>query len=67
MTQDEIEEVGAWFRDRGFDLSVGAADDAWWATLTPVGNPAAAVTCYGHGATPEAAAQRARERYEQEQ
>jgi hypothetical protein len=67
VSDDEIEEVSAWFRDRGFDLSLAADGDVWWATLTPVGNPAAAVARYGRGGAPEAAAQRARERYEHEQ
>jgi hypothetical protein len=67
MTEDLLAEVSAWFRDRGFDLSVAAEDAVWWAKLTPVSNPAGAMTRYGRGNTPEAAAERAQERYEQEQ
>ena len=63
---DEAAKTAAWFRDRGFDLSVSREGGTWWAKLTPVGNPAAAVTRYGRGDTPEAAAARARDRYEQE-
>jgi Domain of unknown function (DUF4304) len=67
VIEDEIEEISAWFRDRGFDLSLAADGDVWWATLTPVGNPAAAVARYWRGGTPEAAAERTRDRYEHEQ
>jgi hypothetical protein len=67
MTEDVFAEISAWFRDRGFDLAVAVENGVWWAKLTPVGNPAGAMTRYGRGDTPEAAAQRARERYGQEQ
>jgi hypothetical protein len=52
---------------RGFDLSVAADGEVWWAALTPIANPGTALARSGRGDTPEAAAQRARERYEQEQ
>jgi hypothetical protein len=64
---DGVAEVAAWFEARGFDLSVTQDSETWWATLTPLGNPGAAMARYGRGDTSEAAAARARERYEQEQ
>ena len=64
---DDLTDAAGWFQDRGFDLSVTQDDETWWATLIPVGDPAAAVARYGRGDTPEAAAVRARKRYEQEQ
>lgn len=67
MSSDVIADVSAWFRHRGFDVALSSDDGVWWATLTPIGNPAQAVERYGQGDTPEAAALRARERYEQEQ
>lgn len=67
MPEDVIGEVAAWFRGSGFELAVALDEGVWWASLTPVANPAAAMARYGRGDTPEAAALRARERYEQEQ
>jgi hypothetical protein len=39
----------------------------WWASLQRIGGSAPAVSGYGKGDSPEAAAIRARERYEEEQ
>ena len=64
---DGMEEVSTWFKERGFDVAVTEADGVWWATLTSTNNPTAVIARYGRGDSPEAAAVRARERYEQEQ
>ena len=64
---DEIEGVSEWFKMRGFDLAVSESDGFWWATLMRIENPTAVIARYGRGDSPEAAAVRARERYEQEQ
>jgi hypothetical protein len=67
VPDDAITEVSTWFRFRGFELAVVEEDATWWASITPDGNPSSVVARYGSGNTPEAAALRARERYEQEQ
>ena len=67
MTGSVIEEVSTWFRERGFSIAVSEQGDDWWASLTPVDNPAAVVARYGRGDSAQSAALRARERYEQEQ
>jgi hypothetical protein len=66
VADDVMSEVSTWFRSRGFELAVSDEGATWWASLTPIGNPASVVR-YGSGDTPETAALRARNRYEQEQ
>lgn len=67
VADEAIREVSTWFRSRGFELVVSEEGAEWWATLTPIMNPSAAIVHYGRGDAPEAAALRARERFEQEQ
>lgn len=64
---DGVEEVSAWFKKRGFDVALSKSDGVWWAALTRIENPTQVIARYGSGDSPEAAALRARERYEQEQ
>jgi len=67
VADEVISEVSAWFRSCGFELAVSEEGADWWASLTPIASPSAPIARYGRGNTPEAAAMRARERYEQEQ
>ena len=67
MPDDVIAEVSTWFRSRGFELAVADEGSTWWASIAPTGNPTSVVARYGQGDTAEAAALRARERYEEEQ
>jgi hypothetical protein len=62
-----VEEVGSWFQTRGFALTINHADGVWWAKLISINNPDFVAERYGRGATAEAAALRARERWSQEQ
>ena len=64
---DAIRDVSTWFKERGFDVAVTETDGVWSASLTRIENPNAVISRYGSGDSPEAAALRARERYEQEQ
>jgi hypothetical protein len=67
MTDETIEEVSAWFQQRGLDIALSLDSGVWWASLSPVENPATVISRFGQGESREAAALRARERYEQEQ
>ena len=64
---DALEEVSTWFKERGFDVTVAETNGVWSASLTRTENPNAVISRYGSGDSPQAAALRARERYEQEQ
>jgi hypothetical protein len=67
VSEDSIDGILEWFHTRGFELEVAEADGVWWAKLVPLGNPTSPVEHYGRGDTPQNAALRARERYEQEE
>jgi hypothetical protein len=59
--------IDNWFADRGFHILVAKEDDEWWVHLTSARTFEIFHPRYGCGKTPELAALRARERYEQEQ
>jgi uncharacterized protein YuzE len=59
------EGVSTWFAGRGLDLFVAKDDGVWWASLWS--GSESVVSRYARGDSPEMAALRARERYEQEQ
>lgn len=61
------QEVEAWFLQKGFTVSIDETDGVWWASLTAANNSDFVVPRYGSGTSPQAAAQGARERWEQEQ
>ena len=71
-------QVQAWFRERGLLMSLSGEGVDWWANLHRIDhsdwlanldriNDAPVIPRYAHGASPEEAAIRARERWEQEQ
>jgi hypothetical protein len=59
--------VDRWFRSRGFSITVRGDDGRYEADLTHVLTRKVVASRYGVGITREAAAERAKERYEQEQ
>jgi hypothetical protein len=64
---ETLKDVDHWFRDRGFGLVVTEEGGEFWAHLFPLSSLQVAAPKYGRGATPQAAAQSARERYKVEQ
>jgi hypothetical protein len=62
-----VGEVESWFQTRGFALSTAHVDGSWWAILTRIDNPASVIERYGRDETAGGAAQRARERWTEEQ
>jgi len=70
-------QVQAWFRERGLLMSLSGEGVDWWANLHRIDhstwlanldriNDAPVIPRYAHGSSPDEAAIRARERYEQE-
>jgi hypothetical protein len=62
-----LADVDGWFSSRGFGILLTHEGDEHWANLTSRGTAEVVVPKYGRGSSPEEAARRARERYEQEQ
>jgi predicted RNase H-like HicB family nuclease len=65
VNQTLVEE---WFRERGFGVVIEPADDgSYWASLTRLPSGRIVAPDYGHGESPEDAANSAKGRYEVEQ
>ena len=64
---ERLQEIDAWFAQRGFGLIMTEEDGEFWSHLFPKQSLQVTVPKYGTGRTPEDAAERARERYRTEQ
>ena len=62
-----LRDVDGWFSDRGFGLVLTGEDGEYWAHLFPKSSLIVSVPRYGHGRSPEEAAESARGRYKVEQ
>jgi len=62
-----LKEVDDWFRGRGFGLVLSEKDGEYWAHLFSPASLQIFAPNYGRGASPEAAAESARDRYKIEQ
>jgi hypothetical protein len=60
-------DVDRWFGKRGFGLILTEEDGEYWAHLFPKQSLQVSIPRYGRGASPDAAAEDARERYQEEQ
>ncbi len=64
----DIDTIASWFRDRGFGMKLTGQDgDLVWVELTQLTSGDVVAPRFGRGSTALAAAQRAMERYQQEQ
>ena len=65
---DEMDEIKAWFFERGFVLRVWrGVGRSFWADLTRLPSDKVVAARYGTGDTELGAVRRAKERFEQEQ
>ncbi len=62
-----LRDVDNWFGERGFGLILTKEDNDYWAHLFPKTSLEVTVPRYGRGSSPEAAAERARERFKEEE
>jgi hypothetical protein len=63
---DPQQTADEWFRDLGYEILLSEEDGVFWAALKGVAS-GVGVPHYGRGPTPKEAADRARQRYLEEQ